>query len=65
MIPESLPFETYRMGERVIEAGFYICVPCGYKRYLKEGDHFPSCIKCLGRETRNFRKGLELWEKNE
>ena len=64
MIQESLSFETYGTGSVVKEAGFYICVPCGYRKYLKKGEHFPSCIKCLGSDRKNFRDGLELWEKN-
>lgn len=38
---------TYRVGERVAVSGWYVCVPCGYREHLKEGDIFPPCINCM------------------
>ncbi len=54
---------VYKVGDIVLEDGFYTCVPCGNKRYLKIGMRFPSCLSCFGKERKFFRKGLELWEK--
>lgn len=56
-------FGTYEVGTAVEENGWYICVPCGYKRYLREGDRFPNCMKCFGREENNYKRGLERWER--
>ncbi len=52
---------TYKVGSAVPEDGFYACVPCGNKKYLKAGTRFGSCLMCLGKERKLFRKGLELW----
>ena len=38
---------TYRVGERVPINGRYVCVPCGYRMHLAEGDVFPACIHCM------------------
>lgn len=38
---------TYRVGERVPLNGQYVCVPCGYRLDLMEGDVFPACINCM------------------
>lgn len=54
---------TYKVGGVVPESGFYVCIPCGSKRYFRAGKHFPSCLSCFGKEKRFFRKGLELWER--
>jgi len=54
---------VFRVGKRVEEAGYYLCVPCGYKRYFKEGSKFPPCLGCMKDVKRRFRKGFELWEK--
>lgn len=62
-ISKSSQTQTYKTGSIVEEDGYYVCVPCGYKKYLKRGVRFPNCIKCLGREKNKYRKGLELWEK--
>jgi len=53
---------TWKVDSVVEEDGWYICVPCGYKRYLKSGMHFPRCVKCLGKEKRSFLGRVELWE---
>ena len=37
----------YKLGEKVKIRGLYVCVPCGYKRRLKRGNVFPSCIGCM------------------
>ena len=57
----EIPPVTYEVGSIVKETGHYICVPCGYKRYLEKGQKFPDCLKCMGK--RLFKKGLETWEK--
>jgi len=54
---------VYKVGSIIPEDGLYICVPCGNKKYLKAGARFGNCLKCLGKDWRLFRKGLELWEK--
>lgn len=69
--PDPLPPASYRgadetvykVGSIVPGDGFYACVPCGNRKYLKAGVRFPSCLMCLGKERRFFRKGLELWER--
>lgn len=53
----------YKVGVVVPEDGYYVCAPCGNKKFFKAGMRFTSCLKCLGKERRLFRKGLELWEK--
>lgn len=55
--------ETYKVGSIVPEDGQYVCVPCGMKKYLTEGSRFESCLKCLGKSRKIFRKNMELWEK--
>lgn len=55
--------ETFKVGSIVPVDGYYVCVPCGGKKYLKEGERFSSCLMCLGKERRFFRRGLELWER--
>jgi len=55
--------DTYKVGSTVPEDGYYICVPCGSKKYLKAGERFSSCLTCLGKERRFFRRGFELWER--
>ncbi|MEK7636088.1 MAG: hypothetical protein AAB362_00125 [Patescibacteria group bacterium] len=52
---------TYKVGGVVPENGFYACVPCGNKKYLKAGMRFSSCLMCFGKERKLFRKGIELW----
>ncbi len=54
---------TYKVGSAVPEDGHYVCVPCGNKKYFKAGMRFPSCLMCLGKDRKLFRKGLELWER--
>lgn len=53
---------TYKVGQVVEESGYYICVPCGYKRRFVAGERFKSCLKCFGKGQR-LKKGLELWER--
>lgn len=60
---EKVDTTTYEVGSVALEDGFYICVPCGDKKYLKTGQHFKSCLKCFGKDWRLFKRGLELWEK--
>ena len=56
-------FTTFKTGSLVKMEGWYVCVPCGYKKYLKIGEYFPRCMKCLKEEEREFFTGMELWEK--
>ncbi len=58
--------KTYNKGDVVNESGNYICVPCGYHRFFRQGEQFTECMSCLsgtlnGHEE--FAAGLELWEK--
>lgn len=53
---------TYKVGQIAEESGYYICVPCGYKKYFAAGRRFTSCLKCFGKGQR-LKKGLELWER--
>jgi len=56
--------DIYEVGEEVQENGHYVCVPCGYQKYLRKGFRFPHCINCLEKhEKQDIAKGLELWEK--
>ena len=55
---------VYKVGTTVPEDGYYACVPCGNKKYLKAGSRFGTCLMCFGKERREFRKGFELWEKS-
>lgn len=61
---EVRTLSTYKVGMKVEEGGYYVCVPCGYKKFLKAGMRFPSCLQCMGAEKRKgmFKK-LELWER--
>lgn len=52
---------TYKVGDIVEEDGFYVCVPCGYKKYLLKGTRFPTCLECF--KNKRIKDGLELWEK--
>ncbi|MBI4089971.1 MAG: hypothetical protein HY421_01065 [Candidatus Kerfeldbacteria bacterium] len=57
---------TYNRGDDVTEDGEYVCVPCGYHRYFRQGEQFTECMSCLsgtqdGHE--DYAEGLELWEK--
>lgn len=42
-----LATHTWRVGEQVSISGWYVCVPCGYRQHLKEGDTFQPCINCM------------------
>jgi len=61
----SFTLLTFQTGMKVVEEGWYVCVPCGYKKFFKKGMRFPRCIKCFGGQGKEFMKGLELWEKFE
>lgn len=37
----------YKIGQKVQISGFYVCVPCGYKRKFAAGDVFPECMGCM------------------
>jgi len=39
--------EFYRVGELVNDEGWYICVPCGYRKLYKRGEEVVECISCL------------------
>lgn len=57
---------TYNRGDQVPEENNYVCVPCGFRKHLKQGDVFPECTSCLsGTEEgdEEYVEGLELWEK--
>lgn len=56
---------TFKVGEPVPESGYYVCVPCGYKKYYKKGESFTSCMGCMAELPEEFAPGLELWEKVE
>ena len=53
---------THHVGDRVKKDGWYVCVPCGYKKYLVKGARFPKCLRCMGK-SHEWVKGLEVWEK--
>lgn len=52
--------EIYKVGMTVKEDGYYVCTPCGYRRYFVSGMRFPSCLRCM---RKMFKRGLELWER--
>ena len=57
-------FFTYQTGDIVGKTDFYICVPCGYKKYLQKGVRFPNCLNCIKKgEKKMLTQGLELWER--
>lgn len=62
-ITKNQNLSTFKTGGVVEEDGWYVCVPCGYKKYFKEGNLFTKCLKCLQGRKENFRKGMELWER--
>ena len=56
---------TFQVGDAVKLAGTYVCVPCGYKKFFKEGQVFPRCFACMKKSKYNdddFFHDLELWE---
>lgn len=53
---------TYAVGNTVGESGFYVCTPCGYRRYLARGTRFPSCLQCFP-SGQWYQRGLERWER--
>ncbi len=58
---------TYNKGDVVKDNGNYVCVPCGYNRYFRQGEQFTECMSCLSGTTNGheeFAAGLELWEKS-
>lgn len=58
--------KTYNRGDPVEDSGEYVCVPCGYHRYFREGEQFTECLSCLSGSKdghEDFAAGLELWEK--
>jgi len=38
---------VYKTGKKVVQEGTYVCIPCGYRRYLCIGDIFPKCDRCI------------------
>ena len=58
---------VFSVGMTVGESGTYVCVPCGYRKYLKKGDKFPACISCMkmkkgSGDGERFFKVMEQWE---
>lgn len=39
--------KVHNIGELVNEEGWYVCVPCGYRKFHKRGEQFEECISCL------------------
>lgn len=37
---------TFPVGSIVKTSGYYVCVPCGYKKFLKRDTLFPKCFPC-------------------
>lgn len=57
--------KVYSVGTKVPESGYYICVPCGYKKHFKKGATFPQCFGCLKGEKYDgddYFKNLGTWE---
>lgn len=59
-VNQSVLFEV---GEKVMQAGYYICVPCGNKRFFEKDQKFPSCLSCLSEDKITSTKNPGLWEK--
>lgn len=61
---DETPFSK---GDKVPEAGEYVCVPCGYKHQYHAGEEFGECISCLsgtpGGQHEEYVEGMEMWEK--
>lgn len=59
--------EIFNKGDKVVDEGHYICVPCGYEKHYKAGDAFGECTSCLaGTEdgADEYTEGTGLWEKS-
>jgi len=58
--------QLHKIGDKVPATGNYVCVPCGYMQYFKEGDFFTTCEACyagtdLGPE--NYQESdAEFWQ---
>jgi len=37
---------VFFVGSIVRTSGYYVCVPCGYKKFLKKDGVFPKCSSC-------------------
>jgi len=62
---EDISSKTYNIGCVVPCSGFYVCVPCGYKKYFERGGKFTRCFGCLENkknEGDHYFKDLGLWE---
>lgn len=56
---------SFKVGSAIKESGNYVCIPCGYKKFLQKGEVFPECFSCVKKvkyENDSFFKGLEMWE---
>lgn len=57
---------TYNKGDMVVDEGTYVCVPCGFRKHFKQGDHFSECTSCMAGSPKghdDYVEGLELWER--
>jgi hypothetical protein len=63
MTDQTGPFSK---GDAVPKEGAYVCVPCGFKKDYKSGEHFEECISCFSGtpqgEHEEFVDGMEMWE---
>ncbi len=58
--------QPYNKGEKVPDAGEYVCVPCGYHHTYAQGEQFGECMSCLAGSQEGdeeFADGLEMWER--
>jgi len=48
---------AFSTGSIVRISGYYVCVPCGYKKFLRKDNLFPKCSSCGG-PNKIFRWGF-------
>lgn len=63
----TTPIGPFSKDDAVPDEGDYVCVPCGYHKHFKTGDHFTECISCFSGtpdgQHEEFVEGQEMWEK--
>lgn len=63
----TLMDKPFSKGDKVLAAGEYVCVPCGYKKQYQPGEVFGECMSCLSGtpsgQHEEFLAGEEMWEK--
>lgn len=63
---QTATIQLYKIGDRVLQSGMYVCVPCGFMQYFEAGTKFRTCEACLA-GTENGPAGYqneeaEFWQ---